>query len=391
MPASSDDLREQLQPLEPPPAPERPLSPREILFGQRILPERVVGTYDSDEWERFVREWASEGLAPEYAAVFRAAGAGDKGRDVVAYVTEDLRTSLYDNYQCKHHDHALAPHEVWLELGKLVWYTFQRDYRVPRRYYFVAPKGPGPLLLQMIEDPDQFRQGLIVHWEEKCARRIQRRTRIALAGEFQAYVDRFDFGIIRAVDPLKLIEQHQRARRYHAMRFGGGLQIRPPDLRPPGEPGPDEAKYVRHLLDAYGESLGGVHVPTPDALGTPTMPLRRHLTRQREFFFKAATLRQFERDSLPHDRGFEALMDQVYDGIIDTCDQPHFPDGLARVNATLEVAVSLNITSYALRDDLQVGDLKGVCHHLANEDRLCWCQREDAQDGSSDASRGDAA
>src|SRR5690606_19269926 len=131
-----------------PPAPERPLSPREIILGQRILPERAIGTYDGDEWERFVREWAYEGLATEYTTVFRAAGAGDKGRDVVAYVTEDPRTSPYDSYQCKHYDHALAPNEIWIELGKLVWYTFQGDYRVPRRYYFVAPKGPGPLLLQ---------------------------------------------------------------------------------------------------------------------------------------------------------------------------------------------------------------------------------------------------
>jgi hypothetical protein len=354
------------------------LSPREILLGQRILPERVIGTYDGDEWERFVREWAYEGLAPEYSMVFRATGAGDKGRDVVAYTTEDPRTCPYDNYQCKHYSDALAPNDVWLELGKLVWYTFLGDYRVPRRYYFVAPKGPGPLLLQMIEDPEQFRAGLIAEWEAKCSRRIRRGKRITLEGALRTYLDQFDFSIIRAVDPLKLIEQHRRTR-YHAMRFGGGLQVRPPDMRPPAEPRPEEARYVRHLLDAYGESMGGVHVPSPDALGAPATPLRRHLTRQREFFFKAATLRQFERDCLPHDRGFEALMDQVYDGVIDTCDQPHYPHGLARVNATLEVAVSISVTNYVLRDDLQVGDLKGVCHHLANEDRLCWCQSDASQ------------
>lgn len=371
----SDQL-ETLSPVLPPEVPPTPLSPRDILVGQPLSAVQVIAAYSADEWERFVREWAYEALGGRYAAVFLASGSGDKGRDVVAYDTEDPGTSPYDNFQCKHYDAPLTPGDVWLELGKLCWYTFQGEYRVPKRYYFVAPQGIGPLLLQTLEQPEQLRTGLIAAWDAKCAAAIRRGPRIALEGDFRAYVDRFDFGIVRAVDPQQLITEHATTR-YHAMRFGGGLRrTRPEPQQPPEEIASEEATYVRHLLDAYAESLGAP-VPDPSALGEPEARLRRHLARQREWFFKAATLRQFERDSLPHDAGFASLMRQVYDGVIDVVDRPH-AHGLARLEATLDLACQLHITRYVLRDDLEPADLKGVCHHLANEDQLCWCKRDDA-------------
>jgi hypothetical protein len=367
--------REELLPVPPPPVPEHPLAPRDILLGQPLSAVQVIATYSHDEWERFVREWVYEVLGTRYAAVFLAPGAGDQGRDVVAYETEDPRTSPYDNFQCKHYGDPLAPGDIWVELGKLCWYTFRGDYGVPRRYYFVAPKGIGPRLLQLLEQPEQMRAGLIAAWDAKCATQIHRNARLALDGDLRAYVDRFDFGVVRAIDPQRLVAEHSSTR-YHAMRFGGGLRrTRPESQRPPEEITPEEATYVRHLLDAYSDSLG-TPVPDASALGAPTARLRRHLARQREWFFKAATLRQFERDSLPHDAGFVSLMQQVYEGVIDVVDRPH-EHGLARLEATLDIACQLHITRYVLRADLDPADLKGVCHHLANEDQLCWCERDD--------------
>ena len=61
----------------------------------------------SGEWEDFVLEWAHS-LKAKYAAVQRCGGAGDMGRDVVAYEVNG-QVDPWDNYQCKHYDHALHP------------------------------------------------------------------------------------------------------------------------------------------------------------------------------------------------------------------------------------------------------------------------------------------
>lgn len=47
-------------------------------------------------------------------------------------------------------------------------------------------------------------------------------------------------------------------------------------------------------------------------------------------------------------------------------------DGYARVNAVTQAAVSLQMTSNALMSVVKVQDRKGMCHQLANEDRLRW-------------------
>lgn len=378
IPAPADPLAEDSQPITVRAMSAVALHPRDIMLGRPVLtPLQVIETYGADEWERLVEEWAAEALPVRYAAVHRAPGSGDKGRDVIGYLEASPSTSPYDNYQCKHYDEPLTPAAVWLELGKLCWYTFCKVYRVPRHYYFVAPKGVGPTLLRYLEQPDTLRAGLVQRWDDSVATKIEHGRRIALDGALREYVLAFDFSIVRALPPLDLLEQHATTR-YHAMRFGGGLRRRRPEaMQPPAEIAAEEAVYVRHLLDAYAESLG---IPLTSAadLAIASVRLRAHLTRQREWFFKAATLRQFERDSLPSDAGFVDLMNQVYDAVIDTHARP-YADGYVRLEATLELAAQLHISRYVLRDELEPADLKGVCHHLTNErDDFCWCDRKDA-------------
>lgn len=75
---------------------------------------------------------------------------------------------------------------------------------------------------------------------------------------------------------------------------------------------------------------------------------------------------------MPHDEGFIALMGEIYDGVIDVCEGEH-ADGYERLRAVVQTAVQLHPSSYALVDYLQIADKAGICHHLANDDRLCWC------------------
>lgn len=358
------------QPIVLPAYPQGPLSPRDIILGRPLEPRQVITTYSPDEYEQLVKEWAQDGLGTQYAVVRRASGAGDMGRDVLGFVGAAVDTSPYDNYQCKHYRAPLAPSDVWVELGKVCWYTYRNEYRVPRFYYFVAPHGVGPKLQRYLEEPDRFRGDFLAQWDAHCKDGITSGTSIALDGALRAYVEAFDFHIFRAVDPDDLIAQHAQTR-WHATRFGGGLRkARIAVDAVPGEVRPHEARYVRHLLAAYGSHLG-TPVERPDALA-PHDRLARHFGRQRVAFYRAASLRQFERDTMPHDAGFIALMDEIHDGVVDVCEDEH-ADGFARVKAVAQAAQALHPSSYALVDHLRTDDKVGICHHLANDDRLCWC------------------
>ena len=58
-------------------------------------------------------------------------------------------------------------------------------------------------------------------------------------------------------------------------------------------------------------------------------------------------------------------------GVVDTHDASH-PDGYARVCAVTKAARELQITANALISCTKPKDRDGICHQLANEDRMQW-------------------
>src|SRR4028119_158721 len=130
-----------------------------------------------------------------------------------------------------------------------------RDFPVPRHYYFVAPQGVGAKLFDLINNPDQLRSELVACWSAKCERKILSSQRVRLEGEFLKYVLGFNFRIFRELAPAVILNQHRRTR-YHAVRFGGGLQRPRPRSSPtPTELIPEETRYVAQLLEAYSDHV----------------------------------------------------------------------------------------------------------------------------------------
>jgi hypothetical protein len=197
-----------------------------------------------------------------------------------------------------------------------------------------------------------------------------RRGRTLLEGELLAYFDQFDFSIFSAKTVVEILEQHARTP-FHAIRFGGGLPARPAVARPPAQPQVAESRYIRQLLEAYGDHLS-IPVSTADDLAGQPL-LTRDFLRQRERFYHAEALRNFARDTVPEGT-FERLQDEVFHGVIDTCDGPH-ADGFARMRATVAEATHLQTTANPLTSVVQIPDRQGICHQLANADRLIWVPR----------------
>lgn len=351
-------------PLPNPTPPTSALSPDVAAAGPVVPPLERLRHMSAETWEDVALEWVHS-LSQKYARVEKHAGSGDMGLDVIAFesATED---DPWDNYQCKHYDHALYPGDVWIELGKLVFYTFSGEYSVPRRYHFVAPQGAGNTLSKLLRKPEQVRAGLIEAWDKHCRKKITSTRDIVLDDALKKHIDLFDFRVVTAVSPLTLIDELRKTPTYTA-RFGGGLPERGAAPLPPTNVGAHETNYVRALLDAYEHRLG-------TTLSSPTdvahHELSEHFVRSRMEFYSAESLREFSRDNVPPGT-FDGLLDEIYSGVVDV-EQADHSDAVARVLAVVQCAKGLPISSNALIVRTRTPDKGGMCHQLANDLRLRW-------------------
>lgn len=129
-----------------------------------------------------------------------------------------------------------------------------------------------------------------------------------------------------------------------------------------------EARYVEQLLGAYAQHLGCPIGASSDL--KPHRDLADHFQRARSDFYSAEALRDLTRDSLPPG-SFEDLQADVLDAVIDTARAPH-SSGYVRVTRTTDQAVNAQITSHALTAQWKPRERKGICHQLANKDKLIW-------------------
>jgi len=347
----------------PQPSESEALSADHLITGQPITPIQRIRLFSAQDWEEFVYEWV-DSLRQEYSEVLHSGGAGDFGRDVVAFVMD---SDEWDNFQCKHYDHRLYPGDVWVEIGKLLYYVHSGAFTYPRRYHFVAPQGVGTTLSNLLRQPNLLRQKLFEAWDNHCKKQITSTTDVALEGSLRSLAETVDFSIFRAVQPLQLIKQHASTR-WHIARFGGGLPQRPPVLLPPNDLQAGEINYVEQLLRAYTDREKA-NIETVDHLRNFAL-LFDHFCRSREDFYSAESLRSFSRDTLPPGE-FERLQDEIFHGIVDVARAFH-SDGYARVLQTTMAARTLQIIAHALVSRLYTRDRSGICHQLANEDRLRW-------------------
>lgn len=344
------------------------VSQDQVIHGPAIPPQQRILLYSPAEREQFIEEWAHYALKAGYKQVQRFGGAGDRGIDVAGFADAKKLQGVWDNYQCKRFvARVVHPTDAWPEIGKILWYSFQKEYMPPRKYYFVAPHGVGTTLAGYLADSAKLKKNLIEHWDKHVKGAITDKQEVPLSGPLADYVNAFDFAIFDSKTAVQLIEDH-RACPCYAARFGGGLPIRPAAAKPPADVAPGESRYVSQLLGAYADHK---KQPVPDAKTLKAWPtLEMHFGRQREAFYEAESLRVFARDTVPVGT-FESLQDDIHTGVIDVCEADH-TDGFQRVKQVTKAARELEITSNALIGCVKPKDRDGICHQLANEDRLRW-------------------
>ena len=344
----------------------------QVAGGIPIPPIRLLQVMSFDDWEGFTEEWLSfhKGKGT-YHSIRRYSGPGDLGLDVVAFTSEAVFGEPWDSYQCKHYDHALQPGDVYGEVGKIIYHSFHRTppfnqaCRVPKRHVFVSPHGVGITVGRWFKDAKRFKEDVCEKWESHCVPKIGKGIEAPMEGALGEYLEAFDFSIYEDRTAVELIEEHAQTV-FHATRFGGGLPPRGHPDAPPSEPTEDESLYLRNLLDAYCDHKGWPMMAVDD-LGPE---LEQHYNRQRVLFYSAESLRNFARDRTPP-RTFDSLQDDIYHGVVDVCEAAH-ADALERLRATVSTAGRVDVNGNALVGVTKVPDKQGICHQLANDDRLTW-------------------
>jgi hypothetical protein len=343
------------------------LTAQQLAAGPVISPAARISLYSPAEWETFTEEWAFYCLPKLYKKVRKAPGANDKGVDVAGFRDAKMLKGVWDNYQCKHYDHPLRPTDVWVELGKIIWYSFRGDYKAPRDYYFIAPREVGTSLAHLLGNVDKLKEELLKNWDKYCRDEITSTQLVPMEGAFADHVQTFDFLIFKSKSILEILEQFKKSPTC-VTRFGGGLPKRPKVGKPPEDVTQEESIYVGELLKAYGDHLGQA-VPDKAAL-VSEKKLNDHFKRQREAFYHAESLRVFVRDKVEPGT-FESLQEEIFHGVVDTSEAAH-ADGYACVVAVTQAAHELPIDAHPLAPSTVGQDKRGICHQLANDERLKW-------------------
>ncbi|MER7861082.1 ABC-three component system protein [Amycolatopsis japonica] len=350
--------------IQPPKVKPVVVSSPVMTSGPKVTPQQYLYFYSPGEWEEFVKEWAT-GLEPKYVSVKNLGGSNDQGVDVAGFATRSGFEGDWDCFQCKYYQGPLNPSDIWPELVKVFRHAEAKDYVLPRRYLLMAPQGCGLTLDRLLSKPTELKKKFIEQLavgKTACAGL----TASSIA-RIISYITDVNFSFIESVPLDDVISVHKKTP-YHVARFGTPLPDRPGIQAPPDQVAANEARYVEQLVEIYQEYYSS-------AISTPEEALKNgdsghHFRRQRELFYSAESLRLFARDSVPP-QTFEALQDDVYEGVVEVAEK-HHPSGMDRLSEVLSKVSDLSLSSNILLDVSNIKDRKGICHQLANVNKLRW-------------------
>jgi hypothetical protein len=326
---------------------------------------KAVRAYDATEWEIFISEW-QKGLKSQkgYDSVKRLGGAGDHGRDVIGLCTAAGCEGDWDNYQCKHYEVPLSTSKACEDAGKIIFHAFRGEFVAPRTCTFVAPRGPSTELRDLLLNPTKFKAELIKTWNVRVAKRVVAGETHLLEAQLETYVKNYDFTSFGFATIDEVLDGHRKSA-YWASRFGGLLPPAPSGTAPAIILA-TESVYVGKLLDVYSEKTGAVIGCVDDLKAHESC--RSDLQKQRVRFYDAEAFKAHYRDQTEPGT-IEDFAEQIFDAIDPAISQVSTAQG--RLTAALTAAGNAT-PSNVLAPQAKVRVKQGVCHQLANDDRLTW-------------------
>ncbi len=340
-------------------------------LGLPVAPLDRLANFSAADFERFTLEWATDYLAvkvPGIVEVQQRGGAGDKGRDVIAWLDPNtVPNRRWSLYQCKHYSSALGAGIAAAEIGKVLFYSHCGDYSFPEEYHFVTHKGVTSPFQDLLDEPEKLRKYIIDNWDKYIRTEI-RKEPVDLSPELKKHVETVPFTVFRAKQPLVLLNEHAQTR-YHLTVFGLPLIDRPKPPAPPSEVAPGENEYVTQLLAVISADLGHSVSNLTDFVHSEKH--RRLFDRSRLTFYHAEGLKELARDQMADEGFFDTLLAEFVDGLY------HWhtgePDGYERLISTIKAAQALQLSKHLLEPHVVPNDREGMCHQMANVGRVHWC------------------
>jgi hypothetical protein len=336
-----------------------------VLAGPPVSPAHRIAFYSSGDWEEFIKEWAL-GLEETYVQVKRLGGAGDEGIDVAGFKSHQQLEGPWDCFQGKHYAGPIGTSDAWPEILKILMHVEASDYVMPDSYSFLAPRGCGLTLNRLLSKPSKLRKKFLeaIATGESLVKGIDTET----LARVHALVEQTDFSMFRSVELHEALETHKKTQHYVA-RFGAAhLPAPTPFSEPPNEVGQHEVTYISQLRKVYAEGCAD-DLSDINTVGThPTFG--EHFKRQRFAFYAAESIRMDARDAVP-DGTFEKLQEDVHDSVIETAAAEH-DSGMKRLTAVLEHSTVVDLSSHPLVSWAGPRARRGICHQLANDERLTW-------------------
>jgi len=323
---------------------------------------KLVRAYDATEWEIFISEW-QKGLQG-YLSVKRLGGAGDHGRDVIGLCSATGCQGIWDNFQCKHYQAPLSAPKACEDAGKIIFHAFENQFSPPRSCTFVAPRGPTTELRDMLLNPDKFKKEVTQHWNTRVAKRVVAGKNHKLDGALKLYVDNYDFTSFKYATLEDILDDHRKTA-YWSSRFSGLLPPPPAGITPPSISA-IESVYVGKLLEVYSEKVGVVF--TSENNLSSYKEYREDLQKQRVRFYDAEAFMSHYRDQTEPGT-IEDFANQIFDAI-----DPMLSAGgtaherLTNALTTAGAVSPANVLSPQAKPRMK----QGVCHQLANANRVTW-------------------
>jgi len=323
---------------------------------------KLVRAYDSVEWEIFIAEW-QKGLQG-YHSVKRLGGTSDLGRDVVGLCSSEACQGIWDNFQCKHYETTLGVSAACEDAGKIIFHASRGEFTPPRQCSFVAPRGPSTALRKMLLNPDKFRDEVVATWDVRVAPNVVEGEKYTLTGNLAAYVHAYDFTSFTFATMEEILDDHRKTA-YWASRFDGELP-KPKPGQTPDVIAPEETMYVSKLLDVYAEQIGANIASAEDL--SDHGKWQDDLQKQRVRFYDAEAFMVTYRDQTEPGT-IESFADEIMDAIDPVISMATSAHG--RLSTALSAAGQASPANVlAARAKIRVK--QGVCHQLANADRVTW-------------------
>ena len=328
-----------------------------------ISEQKMLELFEPNEYEEVIEDWINGYLKrlKKYKDVERIGGCGDKGRDVCAFYTIDRQT--WDNYQCKHYACPINLSTLKQEISKLCYYTFKNAYPLPKEYFFVAPKGLS------VEAHDtlyykkkELKQSIIDEWTFQVNNMtVDEKNKL-----FEYIRKSINFDIFKHISPNEFIEQFQQTN-YFSFRFKQHIKLKS-KLTVPENIDTFENTYINHILDTYSEientNINKENIPDKYI---------EHFKRQRKYYYSAFTIEKITRDACKNKKPFLDIKEDIYDSIIDTVEDKSIETGYQRLSNSLREARHCQISdSNELSKIVDNSSKQGICHYLANEDKVKW-------------------